>query len=483
MSLDLEAGDFTGKKATILGLGLHGGGAASARFLASRGAQVTVTDLKSREELEASLQDLEPVNTRTVLGRHEERDFLETDIVIKNPAVPSSSPLLALSRSRAIPIETDISLFLRYSDNPILAVTGSKGKSTTVSAIHHVLSAKDPHCRLGGNITVSPLTFLDELAPKAPVILELSSWQLGDLRGKGLLKPAVSVVTILLADHMNRYPGMEEYIDDKKIIFSDQAAEDTAVFNYDDPLQKGFAEECRAQVRYFSAGPLPDGLQGAWWEGGSGWCRLSGVVSKILEEPLRVLGLHNRMNLLAAGLVLRLLGLSGEETTKGLSRFGGIEHRLELFAQGRRLRFYNDSAATLPDATACALRSVPRPIHLIAGGTDKNLDFSPLAEHLRIPARISLLQGSGTDRLISVLDSLAIPFGGPFGSLEEATRHAVDNAAPGSSILFSPSCTSFGMFQNEFHRGKAFKDLVLSRYADPASPGGAETGSGTGRRD
>jgi UDP-N-acetylmuramoylalanine--D-glutamate ligase len=466
LSLDLGAGDFTGKRATIMGLGLHGGGAASARFLAARGARVTVTDLKSRKELEPSLRELEPLSVRTVLGRHEKRDFLETDLVVKNPAVPDSSPFLALSRSRGIPVETDISLFLRYSDNPILAVTGSKGKSTTVSAIHRVLSARNPRCRIGGNITVSPLSFLDDLAPKAPVILELSSWQLGDLRGKGLLKPAVSLVTILLADHMDRYPGMEQYIADKKVIFSDQTEEDKAIFNYDDPLQSGFAEECRAEVLYFSAAPLPDGLRGAWLDGDSGWCRISGPESRILAEPLRVLGRHNRMNLLAAGLALRLSGLTQREIVKGLAEFGGVEHRLEFFAQGRGLRFYNDSAATVPDATACALHSLPRPIHLIAGGTDKNTDFSPLAEPLRIPARISLLQGSGTDKLIRLLNSLAIPFGGPFENLQEATEHALKNAAPGSSILFSPSCTSFGMFQNEFHRGRAFKSLILSRYAD-----------------
>lgn len=459
----VRIGDLAGLRATVMGLGLHGGGAASARFLASRGARVTVTDLKPEEDLRSSLADLEDLPLRLALGRHEREDFLDADVVIKNPGVPSDSPFLELSRARGIPIETDISLFLRFAGNPILAVTGTKGKSTTASAVHHVLKDQRPGSRLGGNITVSPLTFLEKLEAEAPVVLELSSWQLGDLRDTGLLAPKISLVTVLLPDHMNRYSGMEEYVEDKKVIFRDQGRSDAAIFNADDTLQRGFPEETRAKAYTFSSTRLPDGLEGAWLEGGGGRCRIHGGESLILREPLRLLGEHNRMNLLAAGLALALYDVPPEAVAEGLSDFGGVEHRLELFTEIGGIRFYNDSTATIPHATVRAVRSVPPPVHLIAGGTDKNIDFSPLREILRVPRSIALLEGSGTEKMFALFDEMSVSYGGPFDRLEAAVDFALEHASAGSSVLFSPGCTSFGMFQNEFERGRRFKEAVLAR--------------------
>ena len=159
-----------------------------------------------------------------MLEKHEEADFTGADLVIKNPAVPPSSPFLQTAHRTGVAVETDLSVFLSLAKNPILAVTGSKGKSTTASAIAFGLARVFPEARLGGNITVSPLAFLDDLAPDAPVVLELSSWQLGDLKGRGLLTPAVSAFTLILPDHLDKYPGMEEYVADKTAIFQEQGA-------------------------------------------------------------------------------------------------------------------------------------------------------------------------------------------------------------------------------------------------------------------
>ncbi len=210
--------EFRGRRITVMGLGLHGGGIASARFFAKAGAEVTVTDLRGPEVLEPAIRQLEAFHIHYVLGVHHEEDFAKADIVIKNPAVRRDSPFLRLAKR----IETDISIFLRYSKSPLIAVTGSKGKSTVASAIWYVLSQYHEKALLGGNISVSPLDFLDETGPDVPVVLELSSWQLGDLHNMGILRPKVAVLTAIFPDHLNYYDSMEAYVADKRVIYEGQ---------------------------------------------------------------------------------------------------------------------------------------------------------------------------------------------------------------------------------------------------------------------
>lgn len=452
-----------------MGLGLNGGGLPSALFFGRHGAILTVTDLREESALAQSIARLSGVPVRYVLGRHEESDFTNADLVIKNPGVPLTSPFLRAARESSVAIETDLSVFLSMVQNPILAVTGSKGKSTTASAIAFGLARIDSRTKLGGNIALSPLSFVDELEGDAPVVLELSSWQLGDLRGRGLLAPVVSACTVILRDHMDRYSGMGEYISDKMVLFQGQSREQKAVFNLDDPWQQPFPRQTPAKPFYYSAHELPDGLAGGWLEPerGLGMPVLGGPAKQILG-PVRVPGEHNRMNLLCAGLCLLLYGAKAEVIRKAMSEFPGVEHRLEMFLESHGVRYYNDSAATIPDATAQGLRSVPSPVVLILGGTDKNLDFSPLREVARLPSAIVLLEGSATSKIVPILDEQGVGYQGPFDNLDSAVDAAIERAVAesgpgGSSILFSPGCTSFGMFLNEFDRGRKFKEAVVAR--------------------
>ncbi|MBN2554009.1 MAG: UDP-N-acetylmuramoyl-L-alanine--D-glutamate ligase [Spirochaetales bacterium] len=444
-----------------MGLGLHGGGLASALFFARHGASVTVTDNRDDPQVFAPLLPrLEAAGVRTVLGRHEPGDFIDTDLIIKNPAVPSASPFLQAARDHDRSIETDLSVFLQLSTCPLIAVTGSKGKSTTAAAIHHCLRAADPGARLGGNITVSPLSFLDEADPDAPVVLELSSWQLGDIRGRGLLAPLVSVVTVILPDHQDRYPDMDSYIADKKLIFSDQTDRQYSLFNFQDPLQRGFEEHTRARVRFFSGRPLPARHRGAYLLERGAVIREAGRELPLELDPLSLPGEHNRLNLLAAGLACCCFGASPDEVAPRLRAFPGIEHRLELAAEVGGVRYYNDSAATIPEATAAALKALQPPIHLITGGTDKRLDFGPLMEEIQRAETVILLRGSATAKLQKLLARGAIAYLGPFDTLEEAVQQAVSAASAGSSVLFSPASASFELFLNEFDRGRKFKKLI-----------------------
>ena len=470
----IDPAHLAGMRVTIMGLGINGGGLASARFFARRGADVTVTDLRSENVLGPAMESLREFPIRYVLERHEEKDFSGAELVIKNPAVAPTSPFLKAARDAGVPVETDLSVFLSAARNPVLAVTGSKGKSTTASAVAFALRRVDARARLGGNITVSPLSFLDELAPGAPVVLELSSWQLGDLRGRGLLKPAVSAFTVVLPDHLDKYPGMREYVEDKKVIFQEQEPGQCAVFNRDDPWQADFPSQTRARPFLFSSRRLPDNAGGAWLDGVLGMARLTpgGPEIQVLGDAI-LRGAHNRANLLCAALMLALHGLPARAVREGLAKFPGVEHRLETVCAWNGITFLNDSAATIPHATAAALRAMTGPVVLLTGGTDKNIDFSPLRDVLGIPAAVVLLAGTGTDKIRPLLDERRIPYDGPYDSLARALERAVERAreaagAQGVSLLFSPGCTSFGMFLNEFDRGKKFKAAVYELTGLPA---------------
>jgi UDP-N-acetylmuramoylalanine--D-glutamate ligase len=511
--------EYSGMRALVMGLGLHGGGLESARYLARHGAEVTVTDLRDEKTLAPSIEKLEAENCpcrrggrpfRYVLGRHEMADFEKADLVIKNPGVRPDSPYLKAARR----IETDISLFLAASPARLTAVTGSKGKSSAASALHWVLrearGGEPPasgqtaspgktalpngkaallkgRAWLGGNITVSPLSFLDELAPEDDVVLELSSWQLGDLggrkdgKGEPLLKPRCAVLTAIMRDHQDRYGSMEAYVADKRIIYRGQDSRDATIAG-SDGWGLGFLAESRGRPLRYGEGPLPEGTSGGWIDGASGFVRfyegpaasgaLGGRIIEAVPERLLVPGRHQRMNLLAAALALLDLGIPPDLVREALGSFPGIEHRLEFFHQAGGVRFYNDSAATIPEAAAAAVaafRDKPAgvagnggeaPLVLVTGGTDKNLDYGPLADAAGGLRGIILLAGTGSDKLRELFAARGIPFRGPFDTVEGAARAALDAARPGDIVALSPGCASFGMFLNEFDRGEKWKEAV-----------------------
>ena len=504
--------DIEGKKVVVMGLGLNGGGEASVRFLLNHGAYVIATDMKSQADLQTTVDSinndasLDKSRLTYRLGEHRIEDFEEADCVIKNPGVKyDGNKYLAAAKA----IETDISLFLAFSKAPIIAVTGSKGKSSTVSAIYYGLKQSGFSAFLGGNITVSPLTFLDKTDSTTPVVLELSSWQLADLRGRKLLKPKVSIITKIIPDHQNFYHSMLAYVNDKKLIYADQSKKDFAIFDFDsDPAADGgtlidnwgdiFAKECKATILRYSKKPLPEGTLGVWQDKkGTGFARLSTKILDTLPQDyekttetilkdLIVPGKHMRANVLNAALVLRIMGVSPERIIEVLGRWNGIEHRLEFFHECKigktTYRFYNDSAATVPEATAEATQAFGKPVIFLTGGTDKGLDLSPVAKGICdngkniVPKAVYCLAGSATDKMIPDFNAKKIAYKGPFNSVEEmlaALKADLDASAPLSDqklgmvskaepqiVVFSPGATSFGMFKNEFDRGNQFKACV-----------------------
>ncbi|MDR2768588.1 MAG: UDP-N-acetylmuramoyl-L-alanine--D-glutamate ligase [Treponema sp.] len=444
-----------------MGLGLHSGGLESARYLALGGADVTVTDLQDEKTLAPSIAGLEESGKRIryVLGRHEMEDFSRADMVVKNPGVKIDSPYLAAAKR----IETDISLFLAGAGAIRLsAVTGSKGKSSTASALQWILEAAGRPSFLGGNITVSPLSFLNRLEPGCDVALELSSWQLGDLALCGAaIKPRVAVVTAILPDHLDRYESMEAYVADKRLICRHQDRSDALISAADD--RWGFFSQSAARPLPCFAAPPEGSAAGGWLdENGRGLVRLrdGDEVLELLPPRTKSPGRHQKQNLLAAAMAACELGVAPAVIRGALGNFPGIEHRLEWFYEKDGVTFYNDSAATIPEAAAAAIGALPAPV-AVCGGTDKNLDFRPLAEAAKKAAALILLEGTGSDKLIPLLRADGVPFRGPYGDLERAVEAAFQAAKPGNSVVLSPGCASFGMFLNEFDRGRRWKAAVL----------------------
>ena len=454
---------------TVMGLGLNGGGLAASAFFAERGAKVTVTDLKSAEELEPSVKKLSGFsNIRFVLGEHRIEDFKSADLVIKNPGVKREGNIYLQNARR---IETDISVFLSLSHAPLLAVTGSKGKSSTASALHYGLKALGYNAFLGGNITVSPLTFLEQTGSTTPVVLELSSWQLADLKNADFFKPQIAIITPIMSDHLNWYGTMEKYVADKKIIYKNMDKNCRLICAYGDRWGNEFAEESAARIYRYGEQALPEQIDGAFFiDGVNGFCRVDGKCVHVLNEKSRVPGIKLKQNVLNAALALMLYGtdtgifpsesFSAEKLSEVMNGYAGIEHRMEFFYESNGVEFYNDSAATIPEAAEAALCAFSSPPVLICGGTNKKLDFTPLAEQAHRAKSLYLLRGSGTDLLIDLLKERGIAYYGPFDGFDPLLAQLKNRLEKGDKVVLSPGAASFELFTNEFYRGNQFKQKV-----------------------
>jgi UDP-N-acetylmuramoylalanine--D-glutamate ligase len=435
--------EYRGKRALVMGLGVFGGGAGVARFLAERGARVTVTDLQPAERLAGSIAALRGYDIRFVLGEHRERDFLEADFVVRNPGVPRDQPLLRLAEQRAIPIYMEMTLFfLECPSRRITGVTGTKGKTTTTTLVGEILTAAGRDVVVAGNLLVSALAQLPRITPDTDVVLELSSFQLEGLEGIRV-SPPVSAITNLMADHLNRYGSLAEYFDAKKHIYRYQDRDGVLVLNRDDAYSPELAADAPGRVVWFSrADDVPGAAQS------------------------RLRGAHNRSNLAAAAVVARELGVEAGVIGRAIAAFGGVPYRQQLVRERGGVQYVNDTAATTPEAAIAALQAADRPVVLLAGGADKDLDFTALGAAVRAaeagPARVKavvLLEGSATDKLAAALGDKVL---GRHRDLRAAIQQAAAAAAPGDMVLLSPGCASFGLFANEFDRGDRFNAIVRS---------------------
>nr|HPO49424.1 UDP-N-acetylmuramoyl-L-alanine--D-glutamate ligase [Spirochaetota bacterium] len=334
------------KNILIQGLGLNGGGVGIAKFFLQYGIPLTITDLKSETELSPSIKELAKYKDKIkyVLGEHREEDFINADVVIKGPGVNPNTKFIRLAKENNAIITSDIAIFCEVSPCPLYAVTGSKGKSTTVSLIYNIFRSKTENSFIGGNITISPLTFVDKLNEKSLVILELSSWQLRDVKDFKV-KFKISAITNLLNDHQNYYNNdMFAYLNDKAVITQNQDNSDFFMIPKNDKYIN--LENIKTNAKVFSFSKEDENSDfylkndSAFYKG----------VKLFDKDIVKLKGEHNELNALIAAGFCALAGIENEFIIKGISDFTGTPYRLELIREWNGIRFYNDTTATIPDA-------------------------------------------------------------------------------------------------------------------------------------
>ncbi len=442
---------FSGKKITLMGLGLLGRGLGDAIFLAEHGADLIVADMRNGKILAPSLAKLKKFrNIRYTLGRHKLEDFRNRDFILKAAGVPLDSPYIAEARRHDIPIEMDASLFAKLMPNGVvlIGVTGTRGKSTTAELLYSILKAAKKRTFLGGVVHTATLPLLEKVRAGDMVVLELDSWQLQGFHD-AKISPHIAAFTTFMDDHLLYYKGdRERYFYDKTAIFRYQKAGDVLVVGEQVLEGKSNLFHKKGGTLIARAADVPKG-----WR-------------------LQLIGEHNRYNAACALAAARSLKIPGRISRMAMERFGGVPGRLEYLRTVRGVKIYNDNNATTPDATIAALYALnsksqkEKSIILICGGTDKGLDMSKLVAEIPKQCKaVVLLKETGTAKIQN--SKIKMQNDNPDlkiyenETLKECVKEAMRIAEKGDIVLFSPAFASFGRwFKNEYDRGEQFVKIL-----------------------
>jgi len=452
--------ELKGKKVLVVGLGKSG--LAAALFLRRRGAQVTVSDMRSASALAKEIPALLAEGIMVESGGHGLLTFRRQDMIVVSPGVPMDTPELVQVRAFGLPVIGELELASQFLKGHILAITGSNGKTTTTALTGEILAAAGIPTQVGGNIGVPVVALIEKSQDDGWAVLEVSSFQLESTQ---LFHPKIAVILNITPDHLDRHGTFENYSQTKERIFKAQSETDALVLNADNARAAQAAAHSGAPVYWFS---LEDEVvQGAWVQQGRLVFREAKdapIESIVALNDIPLKGAHNVENVLAAIVAARLAGASAEVIAKSIIDFRAVEHRLEYVATHNGVEFYNDSKATNVDASAKAIAAFAGGIHLILGGKDKNSDYTELSNLIRNRVKTVYTIGSAASKIESHLRSAA-----PMThivhceTLDKAVETAAKAAHPGDVVLLSPACSSFDQFENYEHRGQVFKELVLER--------------------
>ena len=440
--------EIKGKKVLVLGLARTG--RECARFLAQRGASVQVTDVRSEEELKQEMETLAALPIRYFLGG-EDPDWLEgVDIIVPSPGVPAENVLLKEGSRRGIKILSEIEFACRFLRAPLVAITGTNGKSTTTTLVGEMLKASGGKVFVGGNIGTPLIGFVG--GDWEWGVVEVSSFQLEWIEE---FRPRISVLLNLTEDHLDRYPNFRAYCQAKQRIFEAQAENDIAILSRDDRLVWEMRKRIRARVVSFGFSEVDDGVFVAAremiWRDGS-------REEKFPLSRVKIHGVHNVENMMAAIAAAKSAGVSASLIQKVLEEFPGLEHRLEFVREKDGVRYYNDSKGTNVGAVVKSLASFSDPVILLAGGVDKGGDYGILRQEIRQKVRRLVLFGEAQEIIARALGDLTETV--IVENLEAAVGDAFAHARAGEVVLLSPACSSFDMFRNYAERGQVFKSLV-----------------------
>jgi UDP-N-acetylmuramoylalanine--D-glutamate ligase len=447
-----EALKIKGQRVVVVGLGKSG--VAAALFLKERGAQVTVSDSKTEEELSHEIPVLLDHGIAVETGSHRERTFREKDLIVVSPGVPADAPFLVRAREMGVPIIGEIELASCFLPGKVLAITGSNGKTTTTALAGSVVAAAGFSVQVGGNIGTPATTLIATATAASWNVLEVSSFQLETIR---TFHPAIAVVLNVTPDHLDRHRTLEAYVAAKARIFENQTETDCAVLNADDDRCVRMAPATGAAVCWFSR--QREVKHGAFVR--DGWIYFADPAGErrvLPVEEITLKGAHNLENVLAAVCAGTLAGATPDEARRAVRAFQAVEHRLEYVATIGGVDYFNDSKATNIDATEKALAAFAGGIHLILGGKHKGSPYTPLAPLIRERVKRIYTIGAAAPLIeedlqgtVEILHS---------GTLEAAVRRAAGSARPGEVVLLSPACASYDQFPSYEHRGQQFKEVV-----------------------
>jgi len=434
----------------ILVVGLGKTGIALTRFLSGLGKRVTVADAKSGEDLKGPLAELKGVVFEGSFGGHDREVFLSHPMIVISPGVDSEEPLLKEARAKGASVIGEMELAARFVGEPIIAVTGTNGKTTTTTLLGEIFGKAYPGTFVGGNIGNPFINYVNE-GKKAPyVILEVSSFQLETIE---TFRPATAVLLNITEDHLDRYRSYDEYIAAKYRVFENQAESDSAV------LRSGLAvkDGMKARTYFFSTDEILE--EGAFLKDGVMHIRVRGKEFLYKRTLSRLVGIHNTENVLAALLISHIHDVAPDVIEGVVSGFTGLAHRVEPVREVRGIEFYNDSKATNVDAAKRALESMDSKVILIAGGKDKGGSYRSVAG-LMGKVKAMILIGEAKERIAGELGGLTKTY--MEKDLQGAVERALAVAEKGDTVLFSPMCSSFDMFRDYKERGNMFKRIVES---------------------
>jgi UDP-N-acetylmuramoylalanine--D-glutamate ligase len=447
---------LSGAKVAVIGLGASG--QAAARLALTKGGEVYVSDLRADAQAAVGGAELRNLGADVEWGGHDLERLARADLVVVSPGIPPHAPVLRALRERGVRWISEPELAVRFFTRPLIAITGTNGKTTTTLLVAHLLEASGVRAAVGGNVGggLAPAACELALRPEAPdwYVLEMSSFQLGAI---DRFRPDIGVVTNLSPDHQDWYGNVEAYYADKARLFDNADASSRWILPSDDPAAAALGDG--APGTRYAFGREPGAGVNAFERDGVLTLRVEGEEEALLPaEDLPLLGHHNRLNALAAALTARLAGADAAGITRGLRSARPLPHRMEPVAQVRGVLWVNDSKATNVAAARSALQSLSRPVILLLGGKDKGEDFRGLRSALG-NVRSLLVFGAAGARIAEALDGAA-PMIRMEGSLREVVQAAAGQAREGDVVLLSPACSSFDMFENYEDRGRQFTALA-----------------------
>jgi UDP-N-acetylmuramoylalanine--D-glutamate ligase len=443
--------DLAGKKVLVVGLARTG--VALAHFLTRAGSRVTVTDMASAGELADMRKLIQTLPVEEELEVPEPADVRRFDLILPSPGVPPELPWLEAARRHGIPVWGELELASHFLTRPVIAVSGTNGKTTTTTLVGKFLAASGITALVGGNIGTPLVSLLEQQQDADYLVLEISSFQLDTAPH---FHPQSAALLNITPDHLDRYPDYAAYVASKASLFAAMEATEIKVLNYDDPLVRPLGQGL-GNVLYFSASERL--TEGAWLADGAIKVRLTSAQEYNFPlAEIRLKGAHNLENIMAATLLSLAAGAQARACREVLAAFAGLPHRLEWVATNAGVDFYDDSKGTNVGAVARSLSSFDRPVILIAGGRDKDSDFSLLNDLIRKRVKALVLLGETKERLARVWEDLAPAY--LAADMNEAVARAAGLASPGEVVLLSPACASFDMFRDYAHRGETFQKAV-----------------------